>query len=442
MRSKAQIEQSRINGRKSRGPTSEEGKAVSCLNSLMHGLCAATEVLPWESQDEFEAFLRRWVRGLKPETEEEVELTRDSAFARWALMRAQRALFEYAKSYIDSTAARAQEEALELMTRLFWDPCGPTSVYGLSTAACGGPQTSSSTGPDDVNQPARVLTQLESCTEGCRALLENWRMLMERVQNDLPWQAPDRLKAIRMVGKQPVDAAVDETVNMILVATFSLHPKGRNDPYHDLKTDLTTPELDAFRERAQTRWPVVLPPIDKAIVKQSLIDFVSRRIDRLEAKLEVHVEYDKERDAKNKGLLPSDIKTPEGEKLAKYEAAWQRRAQRCDDAYWKHRKMKEQFGDGGGGFSEVNEVGLGAGTGGEVAGASDPEVKSPSEPKTALKASDIGTVKEVAAIAAGINEAMKALAMLRAAGIQPRGAWLGESELGMPGDLGPMERME
>ncbi len=55
MRSEAQRQASRINGAKSKGPTTPEGKAITRFNGLTHTLCAVQAVLPGEDPAEFEA---------------------------------------------------------------------------------------------------------------------------------------------------------------------------------------------------------------------------------------------------------------------------------------------------------------------------------------------------------------------------------------------------
>ena len=59
-------ESSRSNGRKSKGPTSLNGKCQSRLNALKHGLTAKIEVLPHEDAGKYHARLEAWTADLKP----------------------------------------------------------------------------------------------------------------------------------------------------------------------------------------------------------------------------------------------------------------------------------------------------------------------------------------------------------------------------------------
>src|SRR5262245_13700649 len=52
-RSPAQIQASQLNGSRSRGPITPEGRHQAKFNALKHGLCAATILLPGEKSELF-----------------------------------------------------------------------------------------------------------------------------------------------------------------------------------------------------------------------------------------------------------------------------------------------------------------------------------------------------------------------------------------------------
>ena len=78
---------SRINGSKSQGPITPEGKAKSAQNSLKHGLTSSRVVLPGESQEAFDQLEASLLDTLKPATDFERELVREMTSARWRLRR-------------------------------------------------------------------------------------------------------------------------------------------------------------------------------------------------------------------------------------------------------------------------------------------------------------------------------------------------------------------
>jgi hypothetical protein len=87
----ARARASRINGARSRGPKTEEGKTRSAQNALKHGLRAERFVLlPDEDAAEFEAKEAALVEDLAPEGALEGILVRRIARAAWRLSRADR----------------------------------------------------------------------------------------------------------------------------------------------------------------------------------------------------------------------------------------------------------------------------------------------------------------------------------------------------------------
>jgi hypothetical protein len=87
MRTERQIEASRTNGSKSRGPVTEEGKRASSLNATKHALLSGTVVLKCESEDRFHELHTALIEEFQPETRFEESLVESMAVARWRQMR-------------------------------------------------------------------------------------------------------------------------------------------------------------------------------------------------------------------------------------------------------------------------------------------------------------------------------------------------------------------
>jgi hypothetical protein len=83
MRTDKQIEASRINGQKSLGPITEEGKATSSLNAVRHGLLSNTLVLPGESAERFIELLVEILDEHCPANRTELKLVEGLAVAEW-----------------------------------------------------------------------------------------------------------------------------------------------------------------------------------------------------------------------------------------------------------------------------------------------------------------------------------------------------------------------
>ena len=77
----------RVNGAKSNGPITEEGKAISARNSLRHGLTAKAVVLPTESREDYQALLAAHVERFQPADPVEMDLVESMAASRWRLRR-------------------------------------------------------------------------------------------------------------------------------------------------------------------------------------------------------------------------------------------------------------------------------------------------------------------------------------------------------------------
>jgi len=78
-------EQSRINGSKSRGPRTPEGKAASSRNALKHGLRSSAVLLPDEDEAEFKALSAGVMQELAPVGPMQEELARRAAELMWKL---------------------------------------------------------------------------------------------------------------------------------------------------------------------------------------------------------------------------------------------------------------------------------------------------------------------------------------------------------------------
>ena len=81
-------EQARINGAKSKGPITPEGKATSSQNAIKHGLTGGLNiVLMNENNEEYQLIRARWFDQLHPETDAERGLVDRIAAAEWRLER-------------------------------------------------------------------------------------------------------------------------------------------------------------------------------------------------------------------------------------------------------------------------------------------------------------------------------------------------------------------
>ena len=76
-------EAARLNGAKSRGPITPEGKAISSMNALRHGMCAKSLVLTNEDEVKFQIMRDGYLAHFQPVGEVELDLLEEIISARW-----------------------------------------------------------------------------------------------------------------------------------------------------------------------------------------------------------------------------------------------------------------------------------------------------------------------------------------------------------------------
>src|SRR2546423_1847884 len=87
--SPAQVAANRANSKLSTGPRSAEGKAVSRLNGVTHGMtCHLPVVLPGEDPEQFQSEVALWARQLGAATEAERAQVETAVSTRWRMRRA------------------------------------------------------------------------------------------------------------------------------------------------------------------------------------------------------------------------------------------------------------------------------------------------------------------------------------------------------------------
>jgi hypothetical protein len=87
MSSSLKSETARINGAKSHGPVTSEGKARSSANSRRHGLASASILMEGESAEDFQLLRADFLNQFHPQTAVETDLVDVMAIARWRLRR-------------------------------------------------------------------------------------------------------------------------------------------------------------------------------------------------------------------------------------------------------------------------------------------------------------------------------------------------------------------
>src|SRR5579862_7310791 len=87
MRSPLQIDASRANGAKSRGPATEAGKRNSARNAARHRLLAATLLAEGEDSGSFDELFNSVVEEFQPQNDSELRLVESMVAAKWRQLR-------------------------------------------------------------------------------------------------------------------------------------------------------------------------------------------------------------------------------------------------------------------------------------------------------------------------------------------------------------------
>jgi hypothetical protein len=352
------------------------------------------------------------------------------------MQRAKRALDEHANTRIEQIDDSEERRVAAIMRRLLWDRrSGHLCFYALTANVDGGPGTSALDLPNDPDEPSVLVKELEGSLHGCAVLIEHWKTLADRVRNDLPLQAHDRLTAVRMLGRQPAACLSDERIRLIYLACFALHTIEGKDAFDDLKSDLNTIALAEFKEKVRSRGPLVVDVGNPKLAKEKLLALFDGMLMRLTAKLEVYQQHAAAKKESESARLAVDPAV-EADRLRRYEQACDRRVKRCEAAYWKHRREVDEaglgFSDGEDGCDLENAAELVAESVGARTMTNGPAKNVTNEPTVAASAADAEALQEVARIEKELSQACEALRMMRDAGV---GVFTGQDGSGTDGKV-------
>ncbi len=342
MVSQAKVDANRRNAQRSTGPRSVPGKERARFNAVKHGLTARLPVLPGEDSALLRARIDGYKADLMPRGTLEHDLVERMAQESWQI---DRALFaEIARVTISvetaaaETALREKDEAMALGQRLFFDPRGTVALYGRRSYSAK-LQTSWWGIPDDPNDPARLVMHLESTGAGCRWLLDRWAELRSRLESGQSWHSPEKLQAIRLLGRQPVDAADHPEVTELLLACHVLDPQHLT-PFFELSSEIHGDEFTAFLKTIQKRTLESMRPKGAAAARALLLGMIDRVTGRLNGLASAHQKQAARRSSLIAEALAFDASN-ESERLRRHKNACDRSLKSTIATFLKIRKEVE-----------------------------------------------------------------------------------------------------
>jgi hypothetical protein len=378
------------------------------MNALKHGLAAQTSVLPDEDSEAFARRRNGVMAALAPCDEVELQLADTFVLGTWKrdrCTRAENSLLAHRMQHAEpEEAVKERHDVTELGRRLFDDRRGDIRDYphdNLATAFHD--RTSRPAKPNDPADPEHILIDLESTSAGCRWLLEQWAKLKENLAPGLSWHSPDKLRAVRLLGKQPLDAPDDPEVCLIYLASYVLDPL-LPGPFHELQQEFPPRSDDRARSMQRLRerpWKAIRPRTP-AEARRKLAQLVDKSIARLEHILSVHENRAEFYAPKTAARLAFDA-GDEAERLRRHQRACIRDIFRSLNELQKKRRIEGETGRNLGGFilgSEEdwsssaafpNDPPSAANDSPDVGQAFQPDAHVPNDPPTAAQHSpDVG----------------------------------------------------
>ena len=173
---------------------------------------------------------------------------------------------------------------------------------------------------------------------GCAWMLDRWGELRSLLENGWTWQPPDRLRAIRLLGQQPMDAVEDDRVMTIYLACWAMYPDGPHG-FADLVNELQPAELKLFVSRLDDRQAKARQPASPEAGQAELLAVIAEEEERLEEVLEMHLERDEA--AGSEPVLFDDSES--GERLRRYQLSGNRTLMRVLQTYYKVRSEADQM---------------------------------------------------------------------------------------------------
>src|SRR5262249_17347054 len=144
----------------------------------------------------------------------------------WQLDRANRAEAAALVADLDREAARRAEEVRGLGAELFEIPPGPIGREPVPFGQAERGLLSWPFGPGRPLHPAPPVPAREATAAGCDWLRREWAELGAALEAGRKWKPIDRVRAIRLLGKQPLDVIADEQVQSIYLACQAMDPEG------------------------------------------------------------------------------------------------------------------------------------------------------------------------------------------------------------------------
>ncbi len=284
---------------------------------------------------------RKWLAQYDAQTDYDEFMISSSASLACDVERSRRVCAADVEIKSEAAEADDTERADELGDLLFLHPAGPTALYGIDPVPPDTSAPSRNRKASDPNKPSRIVRRLEKTSAGCEFLLREWKRLRALAETGF-WLAPDRFRAARMLGRQPVDALEHREVAMIFVASRGIIRLGKSE-FDDLRGDMNEHALDLFMLRVKARFSDLFHESTAAEYRKMLIDLADEHITRLTSKCARHIKKATANAARTIDKLGED-QSSKGASATQLELKCMNTIKRLMAPYQKEREDKPKGG--------------------------------------------------------------------------------------------------
>jgi hypothetical protein len=255
----------------------------SRFNAVTHGLTAKTPVLPNEDAEAYLAKIEAFKASLQTRNEHENELAARAAQAAWQLDRATRSEVARITLKMHTEAVEAEfreaKKVASLGNRLFHDRRGPVDFYPSHNYIDGEPRTSWS---EDADDPAMLVMELETTLAGCRWLRCRWEELRSLLVESSGggFQSHEKFKAIRLMGREPVNAISAREVAQVFLACHVIEPQYKY-AFQEIRCEIHDDRFKRYKARLSRRNLEAITPADATAARAVLLGIVDTAIERL-----------------------------------------------------------------------------------------------------------------------------------------------------------------
>ena len=211
-------------------------------------------ILPGEDPEAYQHRLDAWVDKFGPRDAVEHYLVERAVHVSWQLDRADRAEAARLADEIAAEAAQLAEDVATLGAELFRHPAGPDRRRPRPTTMgrADAPLLAVRPGASPATRPgwSPPWRPPRWAATGCGGSGPSWGRSSTQGRK---WKPTDRLRAIRLMGQQPLDVVADDQVMSIYLACHAMDPGGP-DVFAEPLGDLRRPEMEASRERQAARF--------------------------------------------------------------------------------------------------------------------------------------------------------------------------------------------